>query len=67
MKRKSPKNNNKALQGVFGLVILTGAVLGLTAFILHFTNKKDCSEGYPSLSEKQISGNNSNAACGKQF
>jgi hypothetical protein len=43
---KSLKNGNKALQGVFGLIILVGAVLGLTAFILHFANKGRCGEGY---------------------
>ena len=43
---KSLKNGNKALQGFLGLVVLAGAVLGLTAFILHFTNKGGCGEGY---------------------
>jgi len=43
---KSLKNGNKALQGVFGLIILVGVVLGLTAFILHFANKGRCGEGY---------------------
>ena len=43
---KSSKNGNKALQGLLGLIVLVGAVLGLTAFILHFTDKKNCSEGY---------------------
>jgi hypothetical protein len=45
-KRKSLKNGNKALQGFLGLIILVGAVLGVTAFILHFTNKGGCGEGY---------------------
>ena len=45
-KRNKSSKNNKALQEFLGLVVLAGAVLGLTAFILHFTNKKNCSEGY---------------------
>lgn len=44
--RKSSKNGNKALQGLLGFIVIVGVVLGLTAFILHFTDKKKCSEGF---------------------
>ena len=40
------KNKKNILQAFLGFIILIGAVLGLTAFILHFTDKKNCSEGY---------------------
>ena len=46
MAKKNGQNGNKALQAFLGLIVLAGAVLGLTAFILHFTAKKNCSEGY---------------------
>ncbi len=45
---KNSKNGNKAVQGLLGFIILIGAILGLVAFILHFTDKKNCSEGYKS-------------------
>ena len=43
---KSSKNNMNGLQILFTLVLLIGSLLGLVAFILNFTNKKSCSEGY---------------------
>ena len=49
------KNKKNILQAFLGSIILVSAVLGLTAFILHFTDKKDCyTEKYTPENTKDV-------------
>ena len=45
MKSRSSSKNGE-VHPVLGFLLVVAAGLSIAAFILHFTNKKKCSEGY---------------------
>lgn len=53
MKHSENSKKGNLTQRLFGLFIIIGAVLGLVAFILHFTGKK-CGEGYSEKEQRVV-------------